>query len=195
MLRLSKKIDKYLERNYKKLDKNTFIIEVDLDRYTEVFNEWDKGAARRRNIDPELENFLNDCSSDIPLKYNIAFYLYLPAHVKNTEYENTITAGIHNYFNFCLLNIAKEKKNFMKKTLKYFLLSLFFLFTATILKIKVADQVMVETLTEVLFIGGWVFMWETFSNLFIARDDLLKEEKEYERFLKAEILYKYEKRT
>ncbi len=55
--------DKTLEKIYER-DKATgaYIISVAIDKYTDIFNEWDPAPFRKRDIDQDLRYFLEDCS-------------------------------------------------------------------------------------------------------------------------------------
>ena len=57
---------------------NAYIIEVSLDKYEDIYNEWDPTPFRRRDIEPEFMDYLLDSSYDIPYKYNLDIKLYLP---------------------------------------------------------------------------------------------------------------------
>ena len=67
-----KHADAALEGIYEK-DQATsaFIIATAIERYTDIFNELDPAPFKKRDIDQDLRVFLEDCSADIPLKYNV----------------------------------------------------------------------------------------------------------------------------
>lgn len=55
-----------LEKIYERNPENgNFIIEISLDNYAEIFNEWDHAPFKRKDINPELLNFLEDSIDDI----------------------------------------------------------------------------------------------------------------------------------
>lgn len=80
---MGKKID-YLQKIY---DKNpvtgNYIIEVALDKYTDVFNDWDHASYKKRDMDPDLAYFLEDCADDIPSKHKFDICFYVPKEVKD----------------------------------------------------------------------------------------------------------------
>ena len=44
------------------------IIDIALDDYIEFFHEWDNSTIKKRDIHPELAEFLDLCSEDISLR-------------------------------------------------------------------------------------------------------------------------------
>ena len=63
-----KKANKY-ETLYRKNNyTGRIIIDIALEDYHEFFHEWDNASFRKRDIHPELAQFLDLCSEDIPLK-------------------------------------------------------------------------------------------------------------------------------
>ncbi|WP_415578633.1 hypothetical protein [Hathewaya histolytica] len=40
-------------------------------------------------------------------------------------------------------------------------------------------------------VGGWIFLWEALSLVFINRSDSVTNTKKYKRFLNAKIYFKY----
>jgi hypothetical protein len=194
MLFETKKMKKYLAETYKKQDKNTFIIEIDLEKYIEVFSEWDKSPFTKRDIHPELETFLSSCSDDIPLKYKLSLHFYLPESIKDEKAEKIITKSIRNYYDYSIFEYQKKKREEKEEAIKYLMISLVFLFFGYLGRINFFKNIIFNTINEVLFIGGWVLMWEFFSKLFLTHDELRKEYKKSKRILEADIVFKYEKK-
>jgi len=80
-----KKKKNYLKQIYKmNPDTNAYIIEVSLIDYNEIFNGWDPSPIKRRDVDPELISFLEECDSDIPLEFPLELMFYLP----EDQYDN-----------------------------------------------------------------------------------------------------------
>lgn len=52
-----------------------------------------------------------------------------------------------------------------------------------------ADTLAIRIMEDGLFVGGWVFMWETFSNLFIESREFNEERHIIKRFMKAEVRF------
>ena len=63
-----KKSDNYEIQYRKNPDTGRIIIDIALDNYLEFFHEWDNSIFKKRDINPELAEFLDLCSEDIPLR-------------------------------------------------------------------------------------------------------------------------------
>lgn len=57
----------------------------------------------------------------------------------------------------------------------------------------ISENVLMSILLEGIFIGGWVFLWEAFSLVFIYNQDVRRNLREMRRFSKAQITFKYGK--
>ena len=84
-------------------DTSSYMIEISLDNYSELFNGWDASPLKRRDLEPELLDYIEQCGSEIPLEYSIELYLYLPESLKDVEKEQRSKTGILN--NFVLFKI------------------------------------------------------------------------------------------
>jgi hypothetical protein len=62
------------------LDKSTnrYMIEIALDRYEDIFNEWDPAPFKRREIDADLELYLEGSAEEIPSRYPIELFFMVP---------------------------------------------------------------------------------------------------------------------
>ena len=192
---MKRKID-YLKQIYR-FDKSRgiFIIEVALDSYNEVFNGWDPSPFKKRDIEPDLKFFLEECSYDIPIKYDIEIWLYIPEKLKDIKKEALTEAGIKNNFEFLTHIIVRELRNSKKKTMVYASMAFAFLTLAySVQNGGMSGKLFSSIILEGIFIGGWVFLWEAFSLIFIANQDVKKKLKEYKRFIRSDIEFKYEKK-
>ncbi len=170
---------------------NCLIIEVSLNKYSDVFNEWDPAPFKNRDIDPDLKTFLEDSSTDIPLELPICLEFHIPRSRYSARSEEQVKSGLENNFIFMIHTIMKEVRRTNKRTFLYILISFVFLFSAYFLKGKLNMNVFLSILLEGQFIGGWVFLWEAFSLFFFTNNDLRKKLKTYRRFLDTEIRFVY----
>ena len=85
-----------------RFDKNSrsFIIEIALDRYEDIFSEWDPAPFKLRDIDPDLELYLEGSSDDIPFKYPVALSFTIPKGSRNENIEEQARNGLKNGFTF-----------------------------------------------------------------------------------------------
>ena len=183
----------YLKAIYPR-DENTgaFIIDVSLDGYDDLFNEWDRSPLKRRDLDPELYNFLKESSEEIPLKYPIIVALHLPRLSKNRQREKTLLKGWENFFAFNAQLVSREIKNSNNRTAVYVVTAFSFLAVAYFFQPLFKDLVFFDILVEGFFIGGWVFLWEAFSLIFFESKNPRRTRKEYQRLLNSEIRFIYD---
>lgn len=166
-------------------------IEISLDKYTDVFNEWDPAPFKKRDIDPAFEDYLKGCSSDIPLKYKIELFLCLPEDQYDIQKEGIIKEGIKTYFQSKTEIIKKTIRFMNKNTGIYALVSVVFLILALSLETSSTSNVFINLLLQGLFIGGWVFLWEAL-NIFVFHKSKIKYQyRVYERLLRSDIEFKY----
>lgn len=170
---------------------NAFVIEISLTDYSEVFNGWDPSPVKRRDLDPELVGFLEQCSSDIPLQFPLELQFYMPQKSFDKEKETLSVEGLKNNFEFTIHSIRKKLAEIRQKTMVYVIAAFAFL-SAGYAARGLANFGMVTTiLTEGLTIGGWVFLWEAFSLFFFAGQEQHTRLKKYLRFRAAGINFKY----
>ena len=187
-----KKKKNYLKQIYKMdTETNTFIIEVSLISYNEIFNGWDPSPIKRRDLDPDLLHFLNECSSDIPLNFPLELQFYLPKEQYDEDKENLTRVGIKNNFNFIIHFIGKEIRQINRKIFFYFIIAFAFLSVSYMWRERVAENIVTTTLVEGLSIGGWVFLWEAFSLFFFSRQEIYGRLKRNKRFQDTKINFSY----
>lgn len=181
-----------LKQFYRMNDENThFIIEVSADSYSEIFNGWDPSPMKKRDLDPDMMEFIVDSSEDIPPKFPIELHFYLPLSEQDEEKESLSIAGIRNNFQSSIMYLKKELGQNRRKTFEYVILSVIFLLFAYFLGRFSLDHVLLKILYEGLFVGGWVFLWEAFSIIFFSDQEISRKLKHYYRFLDSPIQFFY----
>ncbi len=126
-----KRGERALERIYEK-DKDTgaFIISVALDHYEDVFNELDSAPWRRRDLDHDLRIFLEESSSDIPLKYDIILQFNVALERCDAEKEERLKLGLKTYFTFVRSSLQKQIRNSYERSMVYSVVAFFLLFAS-----------------------------------------------------------------
>jgi hypothetical protein len=181
----------FLRDMYKKNPMNgNFIIEVALERYNDVFNDWDNAPFEKRDINPALQSFLESSASHIPYKYNIDICFCTSNHFTDKEKEKQIVSEIRTHYYFCLEKQRKILKHSYKRTVFYVLASFMLLFTAFFMEKFLNNGVFDRIMFEGLNIGGWVFMWEAISFYFFKKTSLSNKIKECKRFINSSIYFK-----
>lgn len=188
---MGKNVD-YLQKIYERNPiTGNYIIEVALDKYTDVFNDWDYASYKKRDMDPELAYFLEDCADDIPGKYGLDICFYIPKEIKDKRREEVIVVGIKTYYSFYLHSELKVLRATYKRIFLYILTSFLILLTKMFLVSVSKPTVLFNTISESMNIGGWVFLWEALSLVFINRSDSIENTEKYKRFVNSNIYFKY----
>lgn len=169
---------------------NSYFIDVSLDNYKDVFDDWDASPFKKRDIEDEFNDYIVDASEDIPLKYKISIVLHLPESKKDESKEAALRLAYQSYYAYALARFSKSFSRLFRKTTVDLLLSVFFL-TIGYFFFKEDQSVFLNVLHEGIFIGGWVFLWEFFTEIIIGRRKLSEEYKLYERLYHSEIRFVY----
>jgi len=167
-----------------------YMIEVSLDDYAELFNGWDASALRRKDLEPELLNYLEQAAYEIPLREKLELVFYLPKELKNEDKESRSLTGIKNNFHVVLFFIDKTLKKIYRQIATYITLSTFFIFTAYFIRDISNIQLAFSIIIEGLFIGGWFLLWESFNLFFFSSYETRHRKKIYEKFLNSSIYFK-----
>jgi hypothetical protein len=169
---------------------NSYFIDVSLDNYDDIYDDWDPSPFKKRDIEEEFNDFIVDSSEDIPLKYKISIILHLPQSRRDENKEIALKSAYQNYYGYALERLKKSMSDLYRKIAVYLLLSLLFL-TVGYFFFKEDQSVILKVLHEGIFIGGWVFLWEFFTDIFIKRKKIVEEYKIYERLYGAELQFIY----
>ena len=182
---------RYFQKLYNYDEENKkYLIEVSLDDYDDVYDDWDPSPFKKRDIEDEFNDFIVNSSEDIPLMYDISIVLYLPESKKDVRKESALISAYKNYYNYAMERFNKDKLNLHQKTISYLFLSLLLLSIGYFFFIG-DKNIFLKVLHEGIFIGGWVFLWEFFTNIFITTRDIQNEYKLYKRLYHSEIRFIY----
>ncbi|MDD3477692.1 MAG: hypothetical protein PHP32_02360 [Candidatus Izemoplasmatales bacterium] len=178
-----KKVYKYDE------EKKCFIVEISLDYYLEMFNDWDAAPLKRKDLEPELVEYLENVAEDIPLHQNISIVFMMPKSVENTQTESVSRQVFINYYGYLIhLNQRQIRRNW-KRSFGYLTTGIIFLIAATLL--PTGTTLPLEVLSQGMYIGGWVFAWEAISAAVFQMSELRAKNKRYLRYQRAQIDYVY----
>ncbi len=175
-------------------DTDRFLIEVALDNYEDLFNEWDPAPFKRRDVDPDLRNFFEECSNEISFKHPIAIAFYIPKAEIDFEKQEKAIEGLRNFFKFNKHLVEKLIRHSRSDALHHFLVGAFFLSIAVLFEHQFEKNILADLLGQGLFIGGWVFGWEAVSTVVFKERALKERLREWERFLDAPIVFKKERK-
>lgn len=191
-MRLLKAKPKYYQEAYRFDEKEkAYRIEVSLDAYEDVYDEWDPSPFKKRDIEDEFDDFIMDSSSDIPPRFNLMIDLYLPSEVKNAVKEKLLMEAYDNFYRFKYRRALKERQSLSKKVIANFVLAVIFLFIGYFYEPGI-DSIFLMIIKEGLFIGGWVFLWEVFTLIFITLVEENRALKAIHRLVNVKIRFHYE---
>ncbi len=172
-------------------DTGAFLIEVALDRYEEVFNEWDPAPYKSRDLNPDLRHYLEDSADDIPLRKSIELLFKAPAQLYDNAKECNTREGLATYL---ACAVDTEQSNLRRLHNQ----SLIDLGVAIVLLTAVAyvsrvqdDRLLLLVLRDGLTIGAWVFTWELISLFCFRRFTLRRELKKWKRLAGSVVQFTY----
>lgn len=182
----------YLHNIYEKnTDTGNYIIPISLEKYTDVFNDWDNAPFKKRDMNPDLANFLEDCSKDIPFKYGLDVVFSISNEKKDVSRERMLVSSFRMYYSSYFKNESNFLKGAYSKLVKYTSTAFIFLSTAFLTKKLYEENIFFSTLREGIEIGAWVFLWEAITFFFFKRGEVTDEIKRYKRLSECNIFLKY----
>lgn len=182
--------DKLLKEIYR-YDQSSkmYHVDIDLDEYRDVYSEWDYSPLVNRDLDDDLLEYLMGCSYELGLKRKMSVDFHIPKHLVNEKREERSIFGFRHYFSYRIRKTTSERFRYIKSTLTFLFLGIFLLVLAYIMEIQFEHNFFVRTLTDGLYIGAWVAIWEIFSIWFFQLSKLNSKVKHYKRLEKVKICY------
>jgi len=187
-----KKADVALKKIYRQ-NPNTgaFLIEVALDHYEEIFNEWDPAPYKRCGLNPALNCYLEDSSNDIPLRYPVELLFTAPTQIHSGPKESSVREGLASYLT-CAVDTEQENLRRLHNLSLIHLCSAAILLTAAAYVSRLQDEgLLTAVLRDGLTIGSWVFTWELISLFFFRRFELRRELKKWKRLAAAAVTFSF----
>jgi hypothetical protein len=184
-----KKANKYETLYRKNNTTGRVIIDIALEDYLEFFHEWDNSVFRKRDIHPELAEFLDLCSEDIPLRKKLDIVFTMNTDELSVEKEEQIRISYKNYYNSLKRLVNRKAERFFKVSAILLLTSIVLLSAYTLLREVTNHSIISDVLLESLLIGGWVFTWEAVHLLFLDIIEPFRRRREIKRFLETEITF------
>lgn len=192
MLKNSKEFDPTLLYEYDQNTK-TYILNLSVHSFKEMYNTWDYSPYRKRDINEALIKYIEECSAEMPLKHKMSIHLYLPDTEKDESKEKEGISALKSYFKYLLYKKVHQRSKYLKNARNYGLSGFLFLSLAIILQKVGFQDYYLPILPEGLFIGGWVLFWEVFSIIFFRTSEITQSIREYTRLVEAEITYHFGK--
>ena len=181
-----------LSQIYSYLEKEQcYLVQISLDSYDEIFNGWDAAPLKRRDLEPDLLDFIEQVGNDIPMRKKIQLSFQLPAEVLDQKKEESAIEAIYHNFTMIRHFITKELKKNNRKIAAYVTLGVLFLSTTFLFQNSFQLIFPVSIIFEGLFIGGWVMFWEAFSLFFFTGSELRSRRNRYIRYSNSKIEFQY----
>ena len=174
---------------------NTIYIDIDIDFYREIYNEWDFSPITNIDLDDDLIEYLEDCASEISRKHQICIVFHIPPSIRDDLAEKKSVGGFYNYFNYRIKRRMLKLKAINRQSFWYFISGVLFLLLATAISNKLPEAIFTEFFIEGMLIGGWVLLWEMFNNIFFRSQEFKKRISIYKRLRGAQIEYSTDKRA
>ncbi len=119
---------------------NSYMIEVALDQYINIFNKWDSAPFKRREIDPDLKLYLEGSSDEIPFRYPVEICFTIPQDKWNEQLEQETRKGLDNTFAFKIYLLKKELRKTNTEIIQDVILGFIFLWMATVFSKRFAGS-------------------------------------------------------
>jgi len=177
------------------LDDKTFFIDIDLDYYRELYNEWDFSPSNNRDLNEDLLEYLSDCCEDIPWKYKLAIIFNLPVAVREEEKEQRATDSIRSFIRYLIRREYASGRKKLRKVAIYALVGVILFAGAYLLEPYREVAVPFSILSEGLVVGAWVSFWEVFSVAFFGLSESWQRLSVLGRLLESEIIYNYREKV
>lgn len=171
---------------------NRYAIEIAIDNYNDIFNEWDPAPFKRRSLNPELQYFIDECSNDISIRHPLAIVFYMPRSEHTPEKEAICIDGIRTHFAYMKHVLDKDEREVMVNVLRNTAIGILLLCLAFAIESQQYDFFAIKIVTEGFFIGGWVFIWEALATIGFKNSDMRYRQRELARLLDAPIVFKKE---
>lgn len=172
-----------------------YMIEIALDRYADVFNEWDPAPFKRRSLDDDLELYLEGSSEEIPLRYAIELCFTIPPGIRDEHLEEETRNGLRNSFLFKMYLLRRELAKINTQILRYIVLGFLCLWISAILSKRLGADTLVSLIIDALIIGGWVFLWEAVSLFFFTNREIYHRYRLYKRLYDSPIVFRETAKT
>jgi hypothetical protein len=189
--RSERTLEPYVEHGFR-IDPATGepVVEIAIERYDALFNTLDRAPYRRRDLSPDLKQFLHECSIWIPLPHPFAIEFKVLGDPPDIERQDEVVAGIRHYFSY-LIQVIRSERALQRRTVAAFVGLSFLCLSATLILGRLADTkgILAAFVNNGLTVGGWVFMWEALSMVFIRRLEVQAQLARHERLVAAPIRF------
>jgi hypothetical protein len=169
----------------------TFTIPTRLAGYDDFFNPLDPSPAPARDLTPDLVDYLNQCSTEIPARYALMIQLQIQNEAQSSQREQDCLSSLRTYYQHNVFVVQAQIRRMRGRALKYLLVSFACLAVTIFGESWSAAGFVGNLLHEALLIGGWVFMWEAVTLNFIEMDAHTQEISRFRRLIATTVTFSY----
>ncbi len=173
-------------------DTHRVIIDIALDRYLDYFHEWDNSTYRKRDLHPELAEFLDLCSEEIPIRKQLELNFCIKNRSGDTLKERMLIASYKNFYQSQLQMVRRSLRRHYKFSSILFCIALGFISLYIVVSKGSETHFLSQIIVEGVLIGAWVFMWESLHMAFFESLEPMKRQRELKRFFEADIVFRAE---
>jgi len=184
--------DKELRKIYRFSSKdNAYYLDIQLEDYRDAYSEWDYSPFINRDLDDDLIEYIMACSYEIPRSRNMIINFHLINQQYDAKREKRSIQGMYNYFDYRLRKIRNTRIRTFRDTIAFLVVGSILLVLGALADRYISGSIIAQLLSEGLFIGGWVMIWEMFSTWFFNIRNLTYEIKHFLRLKETSIIYEY----
>jgi RsiW-degrading membrane proteinase PrsW (M82 family) len=170
------------------LESNKYVLEIDIDQYQDMFNTWDAAPLKRKDIEPDLMDYLETAGRDIPLKYDLIISFIMPEAARDEKKEVMAKDALSMQFRYAISQVNASLTFNYRRILTFLIMSLIFLFINYLLRDALLNQALTIAL-EGLLVGGWFLLWNVFSIFILDNSVLNKRKRVLARYVKTDVVF------
>lgn len=168
-----------------------YIIDIALGGYMEFFHEWDNASFKRRDMHPELAEFLEMSAEEIPVKEDLEIDFCVSCEERDEKAEKLIRQSYENYYNYFEKIKEKKIKGNFQSSLALAAIGIVLIFLNSLLTMDLPHEIWYEVPLKGLYIGGYVFFWEALYNGYFGSKELIDAKRKLKRLKRATLHFKY----
>lgn len=171
-------------------DSDILKIPIKINEYDELFNELDYRKLENRQINKDIDSFIDDTILRSNKKIKdifIELIIYMPSNVKDEYKQIHSQEGILNYYKGYFEHKKVLNMLGIKRIIYYVICSLILL----IAWYYVSKYKGESFITSLLNAGGTVLLWEIMSLIFIERRNSLDKAQINKKISNMKIIFKY----
>lgn len=176
------------EDRYEKTPDGKLIIDVSINKYEELYDEWDSSASYvKKDLDADFVDFLREGFEEAP---NKQFLLRITVPNRDSVSEEKVSTSVQNYFQYLLDHSKNKRRGHIRMTLIHLFLGLTFMTIYSVLHYTLQEGIFNHLLVEGALVMGWVNMWHTITGLLYEWIPYHKEARICERISKIPIEFR-----